>query len=97
MMIEIESRLFVSFVDNDEQRLWLRSLLGAGNIGVVFTKKDGTERQMVCTLNSEMIPQDAAPKNSGRTQPTDAIAVFDLEKGEWRSFRFDSIKSVFTP
>ena len=97
MMVEIESRLFVSFVDNDEQRSWLRSLLGAGNIGVVFTKKDGTERQMVCTLNSEMIPQDATPKNSGRAQPTDAIAVFDLEKGEWRSFRFDSVKSVFTP
>jgi hypothetical protein len=97
MMIEIESRLFVSFVDNDEQRLWLRNLLSAGSIGVVFTKKDGTEREMVCTLSAEMIPQDAAPKNSGRTQPTDAIAVFDLEKGEWRSFRFDSIKSVFTP
>ncbi len=96
-MVEIESRLFVSFVDNDEQRLWLRNLLGAGNIGVVFTKKDGTERQMVCTLNSGMIPQDATPKNSGRAQPTDSIAVFDLEKGEWRSFRFDSIKSVFTP
>lgn len=96
-MLEIGSRLFVSFVDNDEQRLWLRSLLSAGSIGVVFTKKDGTEREMVCTLSAEMIPQDAAPKNSGRAQPTDSIAVFDLEKCEWRSFRFDSVKSIFTP
>ncbi len=94
-MIEIETRLFVSFVDNDEQRLWLRSMLNEGVVGVAFTKKDGTEREMKCTLNFDMIPQDAAPKNSGRAQPTDSLAVFDVDKGEWRSFRFDSVKSIF--
>lgn len=94
-MIEISTRLFVSFKDDEEQRGWLRNMLKQGVVGVVFTKKDGTEREMNCTLNSDMIPQDALPKNSGRASPTDSLAVFDVEKGEWRSFRFDSVKSIF--
>lgn len=94
-MIEIATRLFVAFKDDEEQRGWLRNMLNEGVVGVLFTKKDGTDREMNCTLNFDMIPQDAMPKNSGRSQPSDSLAVFDVDKAEWRSFRFDSIKSVF--
>lgn len=94
-MIEIATRLVVSYIDNEEQRGWLRNMLNEGVVGVLFTKKDGTEREMNCTLNFDMIPQDAMPKNSGRSQPSDSLAVFDVDKCEWRSFRFDSIKSIF--
>lgn len=94
-MIEITTRLFVSYVDDEEQRGRLRKMLNEGVVGVLFTKKDGTDREMKCTLNFDMIPQDAMPKNSGRSQPSDSLAVFDVDKAEWRSFRFDSIKSVF--
>ena len=94
-MIEIGSRLFVSFVDNDEQRLWLRSLLGAGSIGVVFMKKDGTERLMKCTLDPNILPkveikEDAKP----RKESTTSMRVFDTEKNEWRSFTTRSVKHV---
>jgi hypothetical protein len=40
------------------------------------------------------IPVDQAPKNSGRTKPTESLAVFDIEAKGWRSFRWDSIKEV---
>ena len=64
---------------------------------VVFTKKDGTEREMLCTLIESKIPGDKQPKSeSTQTSSTvgQAVRVFDIDKGEWRSFRFDSIKSV---
>ena len=53
-----------------------------------------TERKMVCTLVDDKIPSEKAPKNTGKSNSDEAIAVFDVEKQEWRSFRFDSIRSV---
>lgn len=63
---------------------------------VVFTKKDGTEREMLCTLIESKIPGDKQPKSETQGGSTigQAVRVFDLDKGEWRSFRFDSVKSV---
>lgn len=90
----IETKFKNVFADNEEGRAWLRNLLSEGVVGVIFTKKDGTEREMNCTLDFKMIPEDAMPKNSNRASPKDSLAVFDVEKGEWRSFRFDAIKSV---
>jgi hypothetical protein len=49
---------------------------------------------MVCTKKSDLIPTDKLPKGTG-TQPTgDAVAAFDLEKQEWRSFNTSSIKHI---
>jgi hypothetical protein len=63
-------------------------------VTITFTKKDETERVMVCTLKEEKIPSEKSPKNTGKSQSDDAIAVFDLEKQDWRSFRFDSVKKI---
>ena len=38
------------------------------------------------------IPEDKRSKNTSRKSPENSIAVYDLEKEDWRSFRFDSIK-----
>jgi len=38
-------------------RDWVRSLLDKQPITVTFTKADGTERNMKCTLNWELIPE----------------------------------------
>jgi hypothetical protein len=74
-------------------------LHGNEQVTVKFTKKDGSERTMVCTLNETKIPAEMLPKakEDGSSTPsftTDAVRVFDTEKTEWRSFRYDSIKSV---
>jgi hypothetical protein len=80
-----------------EEKDWLRVLLREREVSIIFTKKDGTERKMICTLSENKIPADFVPKNTKKSEKTEigeALAVFDLEKSEWRSFRFDSIKEI---
>lgn len=80
-----------------EGQQWLRGLLHESkSVCVVFTKADGTERTMQCTLNEGRIPTDKQPKTKEDHSKTvgPAQRVFDTEKQEWRSFRWDSVKSV---
>ena len=77
----------------DEDKNWFKGILREREITVIFTKKDGTERKMLCTLSENKIPKEKSPIGSGKAQNGDALAVFDLEKEEWRSFRYDSLKS----
>lgn len=83
---------------------WLRGHLAFGPTTVTFTKKDGTERVMLCTTNSKIIPQEPVHE-TGTDNPIDfpkkerkvneeVCPVYDLEAGHWKSFRWDSIKSV---
>jgi hypothetical protein len=84
-----------------EFKQWLKEVLHddiTKNLCIVFTKKDGTEREMFCTLSENKIPQDKQPKTetgtTARSFSDDALRVFDTEKLEWRSFRWDSLKEV---
>ena len=64
-------------------------------VRVVFTKKDGTDRSMLCTLAEGTIPADKQPKSETTSQTSgSAVRVFDVEKQEWRSFRWDAVKTV---
>jgi len=74
---------------------WLKGALKTNIVDVTFTKKDGTERLMKCTLDPEILPkieikEDATP----RKESTTSIRVFDTEKNEWRSFTIKSVKNV---
>lgn len=65
--------------------------LAEGVISVTFTKKDGTDRVMLCTRKSSLIPTEFHPK--GETVETgDNIRVFDVEKNGWRSFNLSTLK-----
>jgi hypothetical protein len=67
-----------------------------GLVTIEFTKKDGTNRVMKCTLNSDTIPVELHPKNEGVTSKSEeAQRVFDVEKNEWRSFRWDSLNNYY--
>jgi hypothetical protein len=64
-------------------------------VEVLFTKKDGSQRTMLCTLVESKIPSDKQPKSETQGSTVgSAVRVFDLEKNEWRSFRWDSVKSI---
>ena len=65
--------------------------LRLGNVEVLFTKKGGSERKMLCTLVN--IPAEHQPKNEVE-YAENTVRVFDIEKQGWRSFRLDSVKSV---
>ena len=84
--------------DAKEQKVfrdWLVSHLKYGPVTVDFLKKDGTMRTMKCTLLESAFPTYEKKTERVRTTLTeDAISVVDLEINEWRSFRYDSVKSV---
>lgn len=80
--------------DNDESRDWLRSLLKEGVCTVNFTKTDGTDRSMKCTLESGRIPVETSPTGKPRQHSNNVCCVFDIESNHWKSFRWDSIKEV---
>lgn len=80
-----------------KEKDWLKALLRENAVTIVFTKKDGTDRELLCTLSEDKIPQEFAPKSENsldRARSEDALAVYDLEKGDWRSFRYDSVKEI---
>lgn len=83
-----------SQIDTKEGREWLRGVLQMHETTIIFTKKDGTERKLLCTLAENKIPSEKTPKNSGKAKSDESIAVFDLENQDWRSFRWDSVKQI---
>lgn len=72
-------------------------------MNITFEKVDGTIRQMLCTLNPELLPkvepvvlaEGEEPKEvKPRKESTTAFRVFDLEKSEFRSIRWDSMTQI---
>jgi hypothetical protein len=80
----------------DNAKVWIKGLLKDGVVEVTFIKSDGTERVMKCTLKDEVISEHWTPKleDGQHKHSEDVLPVFDVEAKGWRSFRFDSIKSV---
>jgi len=81
----------------------LKEILSNTVSTVVFTKVDGSERELKCTLLPEYLPQAFVAKqqqllteNLTRMENPSILAVWDIEHGAWRSFRTDSVKTVIT-
>lgn len=74
---------------------WLRGMLQVTDVTVTFTKKDGTERIMKCTLQPESLPKvEVTEDKKARKVNQDTIAVFDVEAKAWRSFTLKSVNKV---
>jgi hypothetical protein len=67
----------------------VRTLLESGKAKVTFTKADGSTRTMTCTAQTGVVPATASTRNVAGVQ-----TVYDLDINEWRSFRWDSVKTV---
>lgn len=95
MKVEIDKfmeNVFDSNVDGyKKSRKWLIGLLENSPVEVTFTKKDGTERIMKCTLQEEYLPETVGGE---RKKNEDSLAVYDLDMEGWRSFRWDSVKRI---
>jgi hypothetical protein len=81
----------------------LKEILSNTVSTVVFTKIDGTERELKCTLLPEYLPaksvvegQQLLTESLPRKENPDILAVWDMERNGWRSFRTDSVKAVVT-
>ena len=109
----LKSQPGTTYQESDETgravfRDWMRGLLDVTEVTVTFVKADGTEREMQCTLNWDLIPTDKQPgkpsvdghgnvinETKQRKEPdVHTLRVFDVEKQEWRSFRWDSINKI---
>ena len=85
-------------------RDWIKSLLQVSTITVQFTKANGTVRDMQCTLNPEQLPDivttgpvDGIVTESAKPRKAPdphSLRVFDVDKQEWRSFRFDRLLKI---
>jgi len=63
------------------------------NICVVeFVKVNGEKRQMSCTLDEKIVPPR---QTDGKTKKINEnnVAVWDIDKQDWRSFRKDNVIS----
>lgn len=73
----------------------LKNILRKQEVTITFTKKDGTERIMRCTLDPAKLPiQENANANTTRKVSTETMSVFDVEARGWRSFTKTSVKCV---
>ena len=67
---------------------------------VDFTKRDGTQRTMKCTLMAGYLPPpdkpmiDLTKDETSRKENLDVISAWDIESKGWRSFRLDSVNTI---
>ena len=87
----------MSQVDTPEGRQWLKDLLKEREVIVTFTKVNGEERVMTCTLNESVVPATVASDdeiNRNRKVSEQAQVVWDINAQGWRSFRWANVKEV---
>jgi hypothetical protein len=89
-----------------EFKHWLNTELHRQIVTVVFTKADGTERTMRCTLNPLAMPTPEIEVREGvtlteikeaktpRKSNPNVRTCYDVDGEAWKSFRWDSVKSV---
>jgi hypothetical protein len=72
----------------------LKTLLKENIVNLSFTKKDGSERKMKCTLKTDLLPKVEFDANKPKkAENLDVLPVWDIENEGFRSFRLESLLS----
>ena len=97
----MQSMEFDTNIMKDIEKQRIIEQLEDGVLVINFTKKDGTTRRMKATLREDIHGYAGAnrdplgPKaNVEREILKEYLAVYDTEKKDWRSFRWDSLIGV---
>lgn len=77
-------------------RKQLLTLLFQGPVVVTFTKKDGTQRVMKCTLHEDAVVPYEKTTDRVKQQNDSVCPVWDLDKQQWRSFTYDSVMEFYS-
>ena len=73
----------------------LKEILEDNVATVVFTKVNGEQREMNCTLLAEYVPAKSEPTLLQESaESNDVIRVWDVDKNGWRSFHLGSVEYV---
>lgn len=71
--------------------------LATGTCRVIFTKVNGEERNMLCTLREDMIPpaskDEPITQKKVRSVAEEVLPVWDINAEGWRSFRIANVVS----
>ena len=79
--------------EREQFRQWVDGLLRDGEVVIDFVKADGEFRSMKCTLNEGLGAKYSGNESKKKSNP-DVCVVWDLNRGAWRSFRWDRLKKV---
>lgn len=74
----------------------MMEMLQTSQCRVIFTKLNGEERDMVCTLREDIIPsatKDPITQKKVRDLNEEVLAVWDTKAEGWRSFRVANVLS----
>ena len=79
---------------SDKKHSYIKDMLVSDILKVTFTKVNGDTREMYCTLQDEFVPEHKKYFSEGakpREKNMETLSVFDMEKGDWRSFRIENV------
>lgn len=77
----------------DDKRRQLKHLLENHNCEITFTKVNGEERVMPCTLRADALPPIVESKNP-KAPNLENLSVWCLDKSEWRSFKVANVTKI---
>lgn len=86
-----------AFENSPEGRDWLVDMLKQNIVTVTFSKRNGEERVMQCTLQPRMIRESLGDKYKEEfvsTASGNACTVWDINARGWRSFIWSNIKQI---
>lgn len=72
----------------------IATLLRSHDCTVTFIKKDGTVREMKCTLRADVAIPYEKKTDRVREAKEDILPVWDLEADAWRSITVSTIQSI---
>lgn len=75
-------------------RNWLKGMLRVGPMKVLFVKKDGTVREINCTLEEGVVVPHQKTTDRTKEQNDEVCPVWDIDKQAWRSFRYDAVREI---
>lgn len=87
----------VDLFSSEITKEYLQSRLRENVIEVTFTKKDGSERVMKCTLNQEILENGPGyEKKTDRVKKAhpNVLPVWDVEASAFRSINIDTVTKV---
>lgn len=78
----------------DQRREQMLDLLKENVCAVTFTKVDGEQRIMPCTLRPDLLPRIEKAPAVVRPQNAEVISAWCTDKSSWRSFRIANVHSI---
>lgn len=70
----------------------LSTMLAKGICQITFTKVNGEQRVMPCTLKEEFLPNKTTPTTASLNETN--MAVWCVDKQAWRSFKVANVTDV---